>query len=134
LIASILPPKVLILVGATCLVWITIFSLAFVNLSGLALSNAWLMAGALVFASAAWVLVMIREIRDAVEIPDPYGSGDLSGRKRSHLDRAEISSIFPGDRWFPAETVIRRRPRKARSAKGKTVSQSASSEIFHPDV
>ena len=123
-----------ILIAAACLVWIALFSVSFVNLSGLAVSNGWLMAVALVFAAAAWVLVMVREIRDAVELPDPFESGDLSDSERAQLERAPASAVFHGDRWTSAESPARRRPRKARSARVESVSQPASSDFFHPDV
>jgi hypothetical protein len=136
---AILPSKVLILVGAACLFWIMLFSVSFAKLSGLAPSNGWLMAGALAFASAAWILLMVREVRNAVELPDPYGSAELTDHERFQSEAPEVSPIFPADappaeRWTPVQNPVRRRPRKARSERAEALPRDASSEIFHPDV
>ena len=125
----------LILIGAACLAWILLFSAVFVNLSGFPGSKGWLIAAGLTFAAAAWALVAVRELRNAVELPDPFGGGDLPDRERFHPESAEISPVFPADRipggrWIPVEEAVRRRPRKARSSR----IEIASPENFHPDV
>lgn len=124
----------LILVGAACLVWILFFSLTFVELSGLALSNGLLMAVALIFASAAWLLVTLREIRNAVELPDPFATENLHDHPRFRPGDDENSTKTPLERWSQTRTQTPHRPRRTRSSKGEMVSPSAAPEIFHPDV
>lgn len=113
----------LILVGVACLAWITLFSVVFVNLTGIAPSNSWLVAIALIFASTAWVLVMIREFRDAVELPDSFAANDPYDHKRFQLEMAEASPISSGERWIPVRAALRRRPRKSRSTRDETIPQ-----------
>ncbi len=136
LISSFLSSKLLILVGAACLFWIGLLSLAFMALSGLAVSSGWIMAGALVCATFAWMLVMFREIRDAVEIPDPFDSETSFNREMVEMESSEIFSeeLGSAERWIPLQKPVRRRPRGARSGLIKVSSQSGSSEFFHPDV
>lgn len=94
--------------------------MAFVNLSNLAPSNGWLIAAALVFATMAWVLVMLREIRDAVDLPDPYSDDVPNDHERFQLERAEPSLGGSGERWVPVQKPVRQRPRKARSVGAKS--------------
>lgn len=136
LISSFLSSKLLILVGAACLFWIGLLSLTFMALSGFAVSSGWIMAGALLCATFAWMLVMFREIRDAVEMPDPFESEISFSREMAEMERAEIfvDEMGSTERWIPLQKPVRRRPRGARSGLIKVSSQSGSSEFFHPDV
>ena len=70
-----MPPKMLILLLAACLVWIVVLSIAFLAMSGTAASTGFIVAGSLVGAAVAWVLVMIREIRDAIQVSDYSAHG-----------------------------------------------------------
>lgn len=60
----------LILLVAACLVWVGLLSMGFMLLSGTVASTGFIVAGALVCAVVAWVLVMIREIRDSIQVSD----------------------------------------------------------------
>ncbi|RYD31908.1 MAG: hypothetical protein EOP85_22275, partial [Verrucomicrobiaceae bacterium] len=66
----------MILLVAACLVWIGIISVAVLIFSGMSISTGWLIAGALFCAVMAWVLIMAREIRDAIVLPDAVEIGD----------------------------------------------------------
>ncbi len=79
----------LILLVAACLVWVGILSLAYVVLSGSAISTGWLVAGALMFAIVAWVLVMFREIQDSIKLHDYFATGN---RVEGDLVTDEIST------------------------------------------
>lgn len=114
----------LILLVAACLVWVGILSLAYVVLSGSAISTGWLVAGALMFAIVAWVLVMFREIQDSIKLHDYFATGN---RVEGDLVTDEISTesrprLGLRDRFFSGRrgTSLGRghnkvRPRKVRS-------------------
>jgi hypothetical protein len=68
--SMILPWKVLILVVAAILFWIGLRSWAFTALAGFSARCGLILAGTLVSASVAWVLIMIRELRNALDLPD----------------------------------------------------------------
>jgi uncharacterized protein (DUF58 family) len=59
----ILPSRVLVLLAAASLSWIAILTGAVLALTGSGISALWIVAGALVFALAVWVIVMFREFR-----------------------------------------------------------------------
>lgn len=122
MITSFLPSKILILLVAACLVWIGILSLAFLAFSGMAVSSGWIVAGALFFAVLAWILVMFREIRGAVTIPDTSATGergegeyDTEGQSTVSRPRGGESRIFLGRRIMAVGRHFRSRPRKLRS-------------------
>ena len=60
----------LILLVAACLVWIALLSMAFLAFSGTVAPTGFIVAGALLGATVAWVLIMIREIRDSIKVSD----------------------------------------------------------------
>lgn len=119
---SFLPSKTLILLVAACLVWIGILSVAFLAFSGMSLSSGWIVAGALFFAVVAWVLVMFREIRGAITLPDTSATGergeegyDTDGKSTVDRPRAGGGRIFLGRRIMAVGRHFRSRPRKLRS-------------------
>lgn len=71
-----MPSKVLILLVASCLVWIGMIALAVLALSGIPFSSGWIAAGALFFAIAAWIIVMFREMRESFFLPDSNCGSD----------------------------------------------------------
>ena len=77
----------LILLAVSCLAWIGLLSLAFVFFFGTAISAGWILGGALLLAVTVWIVVMFREIRDAIEIPDSFASEDLK-QNRPISDRS----------------------------------------------
>lgn len=121
-----LPSKVLILLVAACLVWVGLLSLAFVVLSGTVASTGFMVAGALVCAVVAWVLVMIREIRDSSEVPDFSAHGaredgyDMAGQSTMARPASDISGRgFMGRRgMMPGRGLFKSRPRRVRSTRG----------------
>ena len=64
------PSKIFIVLAASCLAWVGVISMGVVFLTGISLSAGWIIAGTLLFAVAVWVVVMIKEIRDAIVLPD----------------------------------------------------------------
>jgi hypothetical protein len=76
LITPLLPAKPLILLLAACLVWTGILSLGYLAFTKLALSSGWIIGGALAFAVVAWLLVMFREFRQAIPMPDFSANGE----------------------------------------------------------
>lgn len=62
----------MILMAMACLGWIGAISLAVLFFLGTSISSAWIFGGALVFAVVIWLAVMIREIREAIELPDAF--------------------------------------------------------------
>ncbi len=137
-----LPFKVLILVVAACLVWITLISAAVIALTGVAASNGWIVAGALLFSAVAWVLVMIREIRNSVRMPDDFKNGeslnaDIPGHELSRNKRMAVTSGNPMDsaRSITVKTRSPRiQPHKARSSRAGRLEPAKVAEFFHPDV
>lgn len=117
-----LPSKTLILLVAACLVWIGILSVAFLAFSGMSVSSGWIVAGALLFAVVAWVLVMFREVRGAITLPDTSATGergeegyDIDGKSTVDRPRAGGGRIFLGRRIMAVGRHFRSRPRKLRS-------------------
>lgn len=66
------PSKLLILLVVSCLIWIWIISFGVMLLSGSGISVGWIVAGVLLLATLIWVVVMFREFRDAIEIPEYF--------------------------------------------------------------
>ncbi len=64
----ILPSKVLIVLLASCLLWVGGISLAVMWFAGTSVTIGWIVAGALVLALLVWLAVMFHEIRHAVEL------------------------------------------------------------------
>jgi membrane protein implicated in regulation of membrane protease activity len=118
---SFVPSKILILLVAACLVWVGIISLAVAVFSG-SVSSGWVVAGAIVLAVMAWVLVMAREIRGAVTVPDSSAVGerhegeyDIEGASTVSRPRANESRIFLGRRIMAIGRHFKSQPRKRRS-------------------
>ncbi len=113
----------LILLMAACLTWVGILSLASVMMSWLAYTTGWIVAGGLVCAVIAWLLVMVREIRDAVELPDFFAEGqrqegyDESGESTEVRPCLSISQRMMMSRrsMTPFRSGSKSRPRKLRS-------------------
>ena len=127
-----MPSKVLILLVAACLVWVGLLSMAFMALSGTAASTGFIVAGALVFAVVAWVLVMVREFRDSVQVSDYSAHGareegyDENGISTVARPAAGISGrAFMGRRGMTPGRGSKTRPRKVRS-RWAVLSESAS--------
>ncbi|WP_348216546.1 hypothetical protein [Luteolibacter sp.] len=123
----------LILLVAACLVWVGLLSLAYVLLSGTTISSGWIVAGALVFAVIAWVLVMIREIRDSILVPDFSAHGervdenyDVDGKSTESRPNEGIAGrSLMGRRGMTPGRGSKSKPRKVRS-RGAVLSESAS--------
>ncbi len=122
----------LILLVAACLVWIGLLSLAFVIFSGTAVSAGWIVAGALVSAVVVWVLVMLREIRNAIKLPDfsAYGKRDesLETIEKSTVTRPGLGiadRTFTGRRGLMPNRSHKTRPRKLRSKLGNPETSAA---------
>lgn len=62
-----LPSRILILLAASCVMWIGVLSLAFMSFLGTDVTVGWICAGGLFFALAVWIAVMASEFRSAVE-------------------------------------------------------------------
>lgn len=60
----------LILLMASCLLWVGFLSLAFVFLLGLGVSTGWIIAGAMILALSAWAVVMGSAFRQAAFDPE----------------------------------------------------------------
>ncbi len=128
---------------AVCLLWIGLLSLAFTELSGFKVAGGWMLAGALIFASVAWVLVMIREMGNATDMPDDFGAEGPLFPDQAEMDGAkESSSVFPrsgdrqsGEKWSTQLTTGRRgRTRKVRSTVTTPPAGSYHPEFFNPDI
>lgn len=118
---SFIPSKILILLVAACLVWVGIISLAVAVFSG-SVSFGWVVAGAIVLAVMAWLLVMAREIRGAVTVPDTSAVGerhegeyDMEGTSTVSRPRANESRIFLGRRIMAIGRHFKSQPRRRRS-------------------
>lgn len=64
--------KVLVLLGAACSLWIGLISVGVVLLMGTGASVGWIVAGVLSFTVVIFGLMMAREIRNAIVLPDDY--------------------------------------------------------------
>jgi type VI protein secretion system component VasK len=111
----------LVLLLASCLVWIGGISLAVAFFLGTAVTTGWILAGALFLAVCIWCVVMIREIRQAIELPDyPANDEARDMDTRSALDpsstafRAQMRAAFerPG---LEERRVGRRSRRRSRN-------------------
>jgi len=72
LTSSFQPSRTLILLLASCFIWIGAIALAIVCFMGTSVSTGWIIAGGLVVALAIWVIVMAGEIRNAVNHSDHF--------------------------------------------------------------
>ncbi|MEO5716689.1 MAG: hypothetical protein ABIT37_24635 [Luteolibacter sp.] len=72
LISSFQPSRILILLLASCFIWIGAIALAIVCFMGTTVTTGWIIAGALLVALAVWVIVMAGEIRNAVNHSDHF--------------------------------------------------------------
>ena len=94
--------KVIILLALSCLVWIAGLSLAFMLFLGSTVSAAWILGVALAFAVIVWLVVMIGELRQAIEVVDPFtrrGGRELTAR----ADRKSFRRGAP--RRVPTNTI-----------------------------
>lgn len=74
LTTSIQPAKVLIVLLASCLLWVSGISLAVIGFAGSSVSIGWIVVGALVLALLVWLVVMSREILRTFEVPDYFAA------------------------------------------------------------
>ena len=120
------PSKVAVLLAIACLAWVGILSLAFVFLLGAAITTGWIIAGALVLAMAVWFIVMMREIRKAVEWPYylvvgrrgesvEEGGGSTLDRPRSGKAELLANRMFARRRGLVSGRTGGSHPRKSRS-------------------
>jgi|GEM_PF-4169441 len=72
LTSSFQPSRILILLLASCFIWIGAIALAIVCFMGTSVTTGWIIAGGLVVALAVWVIVMAGEIRNAVVHSDHF--------------------------------------------------------------
>ena len=118
---SLKPSKLLILLVASSLAWIGVLTLAAVELFGIEVSTGWIIAGAMMLGLVAMVLVIFKEVRRAIELPDYLAEAELArhGAFRLRFSRSnspEIRGMTAGsyDRMMPRRVRARRsRPRTA---------------------
>lgn len=55
----------LFVLGSACMAWIGLLSVSFLVLTGLGVTTAWVVAGALFFSLVVWTIVMGGEFRNA---------------------------------------------------------------------
>ncbi len=72
LTSSFQPSRILILLLASCFIWIGAIALAIVCFMGTSVTTGCIIAGGLVIALAVWVIVMAGEIRHAVNYSDHF--------------------------------------------------------------
>lgn len=119
-----MPSKVLVVIVAACLIWIGLISLAIVLVSGASISVGWIIAGVLALAGVVWGLVMMREIRDAIKLPDTSAFGnraeeEFDSKGNSTVARPRFGTggrIFTGRRTIILDRIQKVRPRKLRSS------------------
>ncbi len=123
MISSFQPSKVTILLLASCLIWIGGISLVVAFFLGTAVTTGWIIAGALFAAVLVWVLVMVREIRDAIELPDYLaqdGTKVIGTHRLPNTSSLEFQSEMRAAFERPAlESRRGRRRRRLSGAKGK---------------
>ncbi len=64
--------RILVLLLASCFIWIGAIALAIVWFMGTSVTTGWIIAGGLFAALAVWVIVMAGEIRNAVNHSDHF--------------------------------------------------------------
>lgn len=125
LMSKYLPSRILILLAASCLMWIGVLSLAFMSFMGKNVTAGWICAGALFFALAVWIVVMASEFRSAVEEKPLTARRDIDDGITSPLPRLkdmEARSVgrfcWSGRRFLPVSgrPVPRRLVRAERPA------------------
>ncbi|HEX7261515.1 MAG TPA: hypothetical protein VF258_06835, partial [Luteolibacter sp.] len=99
----------------SCLAWIGAISFAVVYFMGTAASTGWIIGGVLFLALAAWIVVMRREIRNAIELPHSPSNkhAAIDAVEKSTPDRTH-SGILDSRKMTP-ERGHHARPRKLRS-------------------
>jgi hypothetical protein len=124
LISQFHPSKVFILLLASCLIWIGGISLAVAFFLGTAVTTGWIIGGALLLGALVWILVMFREIRDAIELPDYLaqdGSNGIGAERTSSTCsrefRSEMRAAFERS-GMESRSLGRRLRRRSRGGKG----------------
>ena len=114
---SLKPSKLLIVLVASSLAWIGVLTLATVTFSGIAVSTGWLIAGAMLLALMAMVLVIFKEVRRAIELPDYLAEAELAlhGHSRTRFSR----SLTPEIRGVTAGSYERMIPRRVRARRSR---------------
>lgn len=107
------PSKILIVLAISCLVWIGAISFAVVYFMGTAASTGWIVGGGLLLALAVWVVVMLRQIRNAVELPT-CADCTIDESDKSTLGRSR-PGIMESRKMTPVRSH-KSRPRKLRSS------------------
>lgn len=114
----------MILLLAACLVWVGILSTAYVLISGTKIAAAWVVGGGLICAIIAWVLVMFREIHDAIQLPDFFAQGNREDESYDETGESTVArpAIGLAERGMtgrrgmtPFRGTGKTRPRKLRS-------------------
>jgi hypothetical protein len=110
------PSKILIVLAISCLAWIGAISFAVVYFLGTAVSTGWIIGGILFVALAVWVVVMLREIRNAIELPNSLSNSDgtIDAADKSALAHPR-SGIMDSRKKTPVRGH-KSRPRKLRSS------------------
>jgi hypothetical protein len=94
--ASLMPPKMLIVLASACGVWIALISGAVACFAGTGLSAAWICGGVLVLALAVWTLVMVGEYRNAIDLDERPGYAGAEGRWHRSFSRPRRVFRVPG--------------------------------------
>jgi hypothetical protein len=101
LIASFQPSKVLILLAASCLLWIALLALGASYFFGATAGTAWIVASALSVSLVLGVGVMANEIRCAIDLPDSFdeeSEWESAGAREKLIRKRSEKLMVPGDR------------------------------------
>lgn len=130
-----MPSKVLIVLVATCLAWISVLALAVVTILGTAVSAGWIIGGTLVLGLVVALVVMFREIRQAPEMPDYFAEIEPSPAAADRLTfsgfdfrtgEALAKPTVIGSRAMTAGSFERIRPRRVGSRQDRPRTSSRS--------
>lgn len=82
---------------------------------GTAASTGWIIGGVLFLVLAVWIMVMLREIRNAVELPNSLSNSDdtIDAEDKPAFERSR-TGVMDGRKTTP-ERGHKSRPRKLRS-------------------
>ncbi len=113
LISPVHSSKTLIILALACLAWIVAISMAVVYFMGTAVSTGWIVGGVLLLALVVWIVVMLREVRNAIEMPTSDDDDTMDAPDPSALVRSR--SEITDSRKMTPERGQKSRTRKRRS-------------------
>ena len=71
----------LIIVSTSLLAWIVVLSLGRRFLLGASLTGGWLIIGMIFTLAAVGIVIMVKELKDAVALFDPFSTGERTARR-----------------------------------------------------